>query len=170
MILSGLHNGNDHHWLKCDNFVNNELIGLNLSITCKISLTGNIINWSAPLRMNLHCHVNNVYYYHIIQVMMCLINKKLFDLLSLLAGCPGDGPLPHCPLLFTPNVNTSPLLVITLAWALPRATCVTWWPFRSVTSPNSYWEIQDVTILDLWEFPRKGEIVVSVFTIINPNI
>lgn len=43
--------------------------------------------------------------------------------------------LPHWPLLFTPNVHTSPLLVRTHVWALPMATWVTKWPFRSVTWP-----------------------------------
>lgn len=43
--------------------------------------------------------------------------------------------LPHCPLLFTPNVHTSPFLVRTHVWALPIATWVTKWPFRSVTWP-----------------------------------
>lgn len=44
--------------------------------------------------------------------------------------------LPHWPLLFTPNVHTSPFLVRTHVWAFPIATWVTKWPFRSVTWPE----------------------------------
>lgn len=44
--------------------------------------------------------------------------------------------LPHWPLLFTPNVHTSPLLVRTQVCALPIATWVTKWPFRSLTWPK----------------------------------
>lgn len=43
--------------------------------------------------------------------------------------------LPHWPLLFTPNVHTSPFLVRTHVWALPMATWVTKLPFKSVTWP-----------------------------------
>ena len=55
---------------------------------------------------------------------------------------PDDGKSrPHWPLLFIPNVNTSPSLVRATTWALPMATCTICWPLSSMTCPDqSHWD------------------------------
>lgn len=69
-------------------------------------------------------------------------NRMFLDGGSCVVGCSpfpawfmAPVSLPHWPLLFTPNVHTSPFLVRTHVWALPIATWVTTWPFRSDTWP-----------------------------------